>query len=406
MIKRIIVGFSFQMINLFILLLYILSLLLTFIDSCRIKRKYLRKCKSITYRKLTEENSGHIPNEKRSFYYLFSTILLHIILQILYTIGFFIILYSLDDVHDSSWFEFFFDFKNKKTSKATLSWLHESIPFSAFFVFSLLSLLCNYVYISILLTFALIVSGYAVKVNEFIYIHFYEGIPLILILVILFCVALFNLFTGYIYSYLYCKSVEGYDMELSDKCNDLLMEHFDYIIYCPNYRSINCANGLIFHKSYIVFYGNIKVFTDDEVYAIILHEIGHGKNKGIHTDYFIRIFIELTIVSIFYFLCKLYVQEFFDGDNVLVLYFLICFAYLINNIYRIFDYIYNFTVEIKADNFAIDRGYGEQLITALQKINYQGGITCKMNRLTNYLFRTHPCNYFRALNFDRRTGKV
>lgn len=253
-----------------------------------------------------------------------------------------------------------------------------------------------------MLLLSLIFLKFSQNIYKYLLEHFPGGIPLHWILLFVFSVAIIKLIVSYISYLIYFKFDEGIQINLPEETKDLIEKNFDYIIYHPYSTGVKAETGVIFNKTFIILKGNVLMLEDHELYAIILHEIGRGLNLGIHKVYFMRIFLLQFIISFFYFFFKLYVNEFYEGRNIYILFLLISLSFAIHMISDLILNIYNFRVELKADNYAIKEGYGEQLISALQKMNYYDLTTCRINYLTNLLLFKHPCNYLRAINYDEQ----
>lgn len=400
MLKKLLISLCFYIINLCTPIFSFICLILSWIDYKKIKESTTRKYKSITYTKLTETNEIHNICEKRSFIYIFVAISITLFINLGYSFLVFFIIHRFIEDHTGSWYDFFFNYKCKNLEEISQYLSGYADILFIFFIYSFLSsLIDNF---TIMLLLSLIFLKFSQNIYKYLLEHFPGGIPLHWILLFVFSVAIIKLIVSYISYLIYFKFDEGIQINLPEETKDLIEKNFDYIIYHPYSTGIKAETGVIFNKTFIILKGNVLMLEDHELYAIILHEIGRGLNLGIHKVYFMRIFLLQFIISFFYFFFKLYVNEFYEGRNIYILFLLISLSFAIHMISDLILNIYNFRVELKADNYAIKEGYGEQLISALQKMNYYDLRTCRVNYLTNLLLFKHPCNYLRAINYDEQ----
>lgn len=185
---------------------------------------------------------------------------------------------------------------------------------------------------------------------------------------------------------------------LSENCLRLAKEHFDPIIIIED-KSLNFANGLYFTKNFLIIMGDIHLLTEEEIFACILHEIGHGGPK-ILMFYFLLNYIIffLTIISCYY-LIDCYVNVLFgEGFGALKITLLIVNIPVINILTNIFKNLLNFNGEYAADTFVKKSNYTESLVNALLKLHYSGHMPNKIEYFANVLISSHSSNFYRIKN--------
>lgn len=404
MLKRVIIGVIIQFSHITLLLIYCFAFLWSIIDYMKVKRKNIKKLKCETFRNLAGENAGYIECEKKSYKYIFKTLGFQIVVHLIYSISFFVLLYNLDTEHNGSWYEFFFDFSKKKSNDHIN---HDKYFLLYIFIIYLIWTLSQAVFRNVIIS--IYVTSFTTPFTVYLK-HLFpileENISIWLILTIMIIFSFLNLIINYTRLYSYIRYAAMNENNLSDKCNDKMAEHFDYIGIDTYYPGINCINGPIGNKQCIVFLGDVSIFTDDEAYSVILHEIGHGGNLEYHTNYLIELLLKLLVISFYYFLCKSFSKEFFDNSQNLTLFFFISFLPVIIDLNSLFYNLFGYSKEIASDDYAIEEGYGLDLIRGLFKMSIKNGSTCKMNYLTNLLISTHPCEYLRAVNYEKKVKKI
>jgi len=150
--------------------------------------------------------------------------------------------------------------------------------------------------------------------------------------------------------------------------------------------------------------------TDDEILAVLAHELGHYKKNHI----WINLGIGMVQSALFLYLFGIFSQSstltevMGVGGNISIFYLnAICFVLLINPIQTILGILMNFLsrkMEYSADKFASSKGMANSLVSALKKlasINYSNLTPHPFYVLVNY---SHPpiYNRIRALMIDSK----
>jgi STE24 endopeptidase len=146
----------------------------------------------------------------------------------------------------------------------------------------------------------------------------------------------------------------------------------------------------------IVLYDNmLKALTDDEIVAVFAHEMGHGLHKDTTKRMPLTILMILILVALAWLLVKFPVicQSFgFNGVNygfAVVLLFE-CLVPVIMTFLNIPVLILSRRAEYKADEVAVNEGYGEQLITGLKKLTKENLADLNPDPLVVALSYSHP----------------
>lgn len=167
-------------------------------------------------------------------------------------------------------------------------------------------------------------------------------------------------------------------------------------------------NGMAFGKSSLaVSKGLLKVGTEDEIAAIIAHEVGHLHHKDGFLNlaalvmlwpilflgsFFKNFFIGIGWGGIVIFLTGLFFAFLFVGH---FLVFWIC-SYFIVMILRSVEFFTEWPVEYKADHFATELGLGASLVSVFEQIEDED-IRQKSGFFQKYAY-SHPPT---ALRIDR-----
>ena len=145
----------------------------------------------------------------------------------------------------------------------------------------------------------------------------------------------------------------------------------------------------------IVFFDTLlKGLTDDEVLAVLAHELGHFKKKHIIKHIFTSFLSMLVMLAILGFLIK---QPWFFYDlgvndinnhNALILFVFILpiFTFFLNPLTNILSRKFEF----EADNFAKEYTNGNDLISALIKMYRDNASTLTPNRTYSNFYDSHP----------------
>lgn len=158
-------------------------------------------------------------------------------------------------------------------------------------------------------------------------------------------------------------------------------------------------------KKRIFLYDTLTInLTNDEVVAVLAHELGHYKKHHIWINLTIGL-IQATLFLYFFSLISqsLVLTRVMGGVSEAGVFYLnvLCFALLIDPIQTLMDLIMNYfsrKMEYSADRFAAIHGMGDSLINALKKIsslNYSNLTPHPLYVLINY---SHPTLYRRILS--------
>jgi len=129
-------------------------------------------------------------------------------------------------------------------------------------------------------------------------------------------------------------------------------------------------------KKRIFLYDNLtKNLTDDEIVAVIAHELGHYKKHHIWFNLIIGIIQSAIFLYVFNLISQnvLFTRVMGGTSETAVFYLnIVCFAMLIEPIQKILGIItnaYSRSMEYSADKFANDFGMGNYLISGLKKLS-------------------------------------
>lgn len=191
------------------------------------------------------------------------------------------------------------------------------------------------------------------------------------------------------------------DKALSKRLNEILNSGNHWIVHLYPDKAPN-AFALGMGRHVFITTGALTLLNKREVEAVILHEIHHNKNKDTykslafkHSFFYLVSFLALSInslgLAIFTFLLMLKVLS------------------ITNN------RILGRNLEIKADRFAVEHGYGKELISALSKIDkyikqlYSSkpcGKMCELERKISEMIDEHPSFKKRVEIILRESDKV
>ncbi len=124
-------------------------------------------------------------------------------------------------------------------------------------------------------------------------------------------------------------------------------------------------SGITKHKKVMLFDTLFDKFTDNQLIAILAHEIGHSKHKHMIIDLFIDGFISLIYFSLFYLISISQYQV--DGLNPFIsniIIFTLIYE-LLNKLIKGIKFYYSRKQEKQADLYVKEKGYGEDLIFGL-----------------------------------------
>ncbi|RVD91553.1 hypothetical protein TUBRATIS_19970 [Tubulinosema ratisbonensis] len=374
-----------------IIVLYIIAIIKTSIE----KKRIGKPTKSKTYDIFTQKSSSHLEIEIKAYNAIISYLAIPIFF---YSLIFGFVLVSFYDFDTSQPFSFsyFFDITKKKCDQMLLPGYKQNRFLIQIIIYIITNSLIPFQTISYLIFTLMIRSDsfldyWGKKLDSY-------DINIVHILLFFTLTVFLSLLVSYFYLFfLSMKKLKT----VPEKCIELASKHFDYVGYIESDNQFNVMNGPIFHKQALLFLGDSHFLEEDELYAIILHEIGHGGNSRIHLTFLTNLIIKLIFITMSYYLSMLYTKEFFNYNHSLCLVF---FSWTVPAVYfydNILNNYLNYKEEFLSDYYAIKNGYGKQLISALIKLSYKNKMYNKLNYFTNLIISTHPCNYSRALFYDK-----
>ena len=251
----------------------------------------------------------------------------------------------------------------------------------------------------------LIISSTLIIGITCLFIVLYENMHdyiLILFTGILFIIVLFIMFLAPVFSKIFNKFVPLPEGELRDKLKAMLEKygyHVRDIKVMDASRRTTKSNAYFtgFGKSKtIVLYDNLlKVMDDDEIVAVFAHEMGHGLHKDTLKNSFFSLF-NIAIIVVFCWLLARFPEMYgdfgFAGLNYgfgLVLLFE-CIMPVMSIILGLLNSIRSRRAEYRADEQAVKEGYGEQIISALKKLNRENYGNLNPHPLVVLLEYSHP----------------
>lgn len=151
--------------------------------------------------------------------------------------------------------------------------------------------------------------------------------------------------------------------------------------------------GLGKFKTIVLFDTLINLMTENEIVAVFAHELGHGKHKDVQKNLFVSLFNVLLIAVLFE--ISLYIQLPFSESTVINYgaSYIILGELIMNFIMPFFSICTNYFSrkhEYEADGFAVEQGYGRNLITGLKKLSKNNFSDLNPHPLIVKLSYSHP----------------
>jgi STE24 endopeptidase len=137
----------------------------------------------------------------------------------------------------------------------------------------------------------------------------------------------------------------------------------------------NAYCGGIGKMKQIVLYDNlVNNYTEGEITAVFAHELAHFKNKDTTKMTFFNMlnFLPMMVMMTVMMIVPEISASFGFGEPVLLFAFYISFGSLLSIVTQIIMIPFNYmsrAFERKADALAFEKGYGDELITALRKLH-------------------------------------
>jgi len=193
------------------------------------------------------------------------------------------------------------------------------------------------------------------------------------------------------------------DKKLSKRINEILGSGNKWIVHIYPSPTLN-AFALGMGRHIFVTDGLKKTLNQRELEAVMLHEIHHNKSKDTykslaykHSFFYLITYITLISAIVSYPLAVL------------------VFAFLIKSTNISHNIILGKRLEIKADKFTVEYGYGKDLVSALLKLEKHSqkakrkdpcGKWCQLENKVSEIIDEHPSTKKRVEVILRKTGKV
>lgn len=153
--------------------------------------------------------------------------------------------------------------------------------------------------------------------------------------------------------------------------------------------------GLGKFKTIVLYDTLINLMTENEIVAVFAHELGHGKHKDTFKNLFISLFNVLIIAVLFE--ISVYIQlPFVEVEQQIINYgvsYIILTEVILNFIMPFIGMLTNYLSrknEYAADEFAVEQGYGRNLITGLKKLSRNNFADLNPHPLIVKLSYSHP----------------
>ncbi|RVD90562.1 hypothetical protein TUBRATIS_30030 [Tubulinosema ratisbonensis] len=319
MLTRILLGITIQHSYLFIIIIYLISLSLTLKD-------YLK----------TNNN----PSQKKHLIFLIYYLTFLTFLLVYFTFLWYYFLIKLDIKHKNDLIGFIFDLKNKKFNT------NYKIPKDPYKVLIMLvifyiskTLLPQKKFYSVLVLLVGIFENSYNILNK---------------LVSKIEINLINLSLFFVFTDLLAWIVNLAKYFFSFKKNSSKFIENDKKLSIESIRLIN--------KRVFILSGNTNLFTKEEIHSLILHE----KYYKTFINFLLWI-VKLTIYILFYLLTNKFTLEFFQNNKNLsstLFIHLLPFIYTLN---KCINNFINIRTNLLADDYVISKGYGNQLVCAIEK---------------------------------------
>ncbi len=161
----------------------------------------------------------------------------------------------------------------------------------------------------------------------------------------------------------------------------------------------------------IVLYDNlVNSMTDDEICAVFAHELGHGLHRDVPKGLF-RGCINMVLIALMAWLTvsvpSIYTDFGFDGVSYGFAYLVLGSTALpfISLLFGIVNNALSRRAEYKADEQAIEEGYGEALISGLKKLSRENFSHLSPSRLIVALEYSHPPISQRVAAIEKKVNK-
>ena len=167
------------------------------------------------------------------------------------------------------------------------------------------------------------------------------------------------------------------------------IKHYD--LYIWDSSSSNEKNAFVsgvFKPSLFLSSSLIEELNDKELMAVVLHEIGHIKNKHSLKAMFFKLAIFVLVTFLFYYTMII------NKYNI----FVILGLGILFGVILLLNVLKSKKQEDEADLYVSQQGYGKELISALRKVNLDDDVCSKVDEL----FSSHPSLDNRINNLDKQ----
>ncbi|KCZ81887.1 hypothetical protein H312_00646 [Anncaliia algerae PRA339] len=188
-------------------------------------------------------------------------------------------------------------------------------------------------------------------------------------------------------------------IQIKEDIYTLINNNFDFVCYEPNEKGINFATSYILNMKFLILAGDTSIFNADELYSIVMHEIGHGTLGQLLFYDFLDWMIYLSCFFVYCFIFNAFIKR--DDLMNYKLIILLLNSYMFIYLYNIIINIFNRYLEIKADDYANENGQGNFLIDSFKKISEAERSPYYLNFLSSFLFSTHPSMHERVKNLTK-----
>lgn len=162
-------------------------------------------------------------------------------------------------------------------------------------------------------------------------------------------------------------------------------------------------------KTIVLYDTLIELMTEEEIIAVFAHEMGHNKHKDVIKGYCSSIVTILLIVVGAYLLVsypEIYTQFGFNGLNYGMAYILLgVFISVVNPVMGLITSYFSCKHEYAADKFAVENGYGANLVTALKKLSKDSLVNLSPHPIVVKLTYSHPPMSERIAAIEKAMGK-
>lgn len=187
-------------------------------------------------------------------------------------------------------------------------------------------------------------------------------------------------------------------MQIKSLANDVGYDHKKILVEnVSGYTSIaNAYFAGFFKYSIIVIYDTLlEIMSNEEICAIICHELGHFYFN--HT--FKLLILSIFITLIYFYYMEYYLKSQYSEDNGDLIIEIIKFGIISATAIPLVEFFIKFLTryfEFQADGFAMSKGYGKYLTSALLKLTERNMECVDADKFYFLLHHTHPTTQMRV----------